>query len=317
VQETREKIRHKALSLGFDDCRFTTSASPESGERFLKWLDNSFHAEMKWIAREKSVELRLNPEKILPGAKTIICLAKSYYTGEAQEGSLESCVARYARVPDYHKTLKAPLEELAHFVSSLSSPPSKSLCFLDSGPLLERDLAQRAGLGFIGKHNSLVSKTLGNWFFLAEILTTLQMDADAPAVNLCGSCQKCLEACPTGALRAPWVLDSRKCLSYMTIEYRQDIPEEYHAAMGTKFFGCDRCLEACPWNEVVSCEAKPSVHISELPLSLKKLEQMSENKFKEYFSSSALARARRAGLIRNLRIAHKNAKNTPLGKQFL
>lgn len=312
MQEIKEKIRSQAQSLGFDDCRFTTSAPPETGKHFLSWLDNSFHAEMEWIARERSVELRLNPEKILPGVKTIICLAKSYYEGEAQEDSIEFCVARYARIPDYHKTLKPTLEQLTGFVNSLTSPAARSLFFLDTGAILERDLSQRAGIGFIGKHNNLISKKLGNWFFLAEILTTLEIEADPPEKNLCGSCQKCLDACPTGALTAPWVLDSRKCLSYITIENRKDIPKEYHSAMETRFFGCDRCLEACPWNKVVSPRNAPTSHISELPLSTKKLEQMDDASFKKNFASSPLLRAKQDGLLRNMLIAQKNGLNLPI-----
>ncbi|MCK9315384.1 MAG: tRNA epoxyqueuosine(34) reductase QueG [Verrucomicrobia bacterium] len=308
----KEKIRCRAQSLGFDDCRFTTSAPPETGEHFLSWLGNSFHGEMEWIARERSIELRLDPEKILPGAKTIICLAKSYYEGEALEDSIESCVARYARIPDYHKTLKPTLEQLTEYVNSLTSPAANSLSFLDTGAILERDLSQRAGIGFIGKHNNLISKKLGNWFFLAEILTTLEIEADLPERNLCGSCQKCLDACPTGALTAPWVLDSRKCLSYLTIENKRDIPKEYHSAVGTKFFGCDRCLEACPWNKVAPPRNALTSHISELPLSTKKLEQMDDASFKKKFASSPLLRAKRDGLLRNLLIAQKNGLNLPI-----
>lgn len=317
MQEIKEKIRCQAQDLGFDDCRFTTTDPPETGKYFLSWIGNSFHGEMDWIARERSVELRLNPGKILPGAKTIICLAKSYYEGEAQEGSAESCVARYARIPDYHKTLKLPLERLTAFVNSLTTPAAKSHPLLDTGAILERDLSQRAGIGFMGKHNNLISKKLGNWFFLAEILTTLEVDADSPAINLCGSCQKCLDACPTGALTAPWILDSRKCLSYMTIENRKDIPKEYHSKMGAIFFGCDRCLEACPWNKVVSARSALPSHISGLPLSIKKLEQMDDNTFKKHFSASPLLRAKRDGLLRNLIIAKNNGLSLPAEENFL
>ncbi len=308
----KEKIRSRAQSLGFDDCRFTTSAPPETGKQFLSWLGNSFHAEMEWIARDRSIELRLNPEKLLTGAKTIICLAKSYYEGEALEDSIESRVARYARIPDYHKTLKPTLDQLTVYISSLTTPAAKSLSFLDTGAILERDLSQRAGIGFIGKHNNLISKKLGNWFFLAEILTTLEVEADPPEKNLCGSCQKCLDACPTGALTAPWVLDSRKCLSYMTIENRKGIPKEYHSAIGTKFFGCDRCLEACPWNKVVSPRNALKSHISELPLSTKNLEQMDDASFNKKFASSPLLRAKRNGILRNLLIAQKNGLSLPI-----
>ncbi len=248
---TRENIRQKALQLGFDDCKFTSSESPASYTHYLRWIQNGYHAEMSWIASERHLLRRQNPENILPGVKTIICLAKNYNTPAPPPDSVAAHIARYARIPDYHKTLRTPLKQLTDYLSQIDpNADCKSIAYADTGAILERDLAQRAGLGFVGKHTALIHPRLGTWFFLAEILTTLQIQPDTPSTlqNTCKNCNLCLQACPTGALNAPYQLDARRCLSYLTIEHHGEIPNELLPLTQERFFGCDRCLEACPHN---------------------------------------------------------------------
>jgi epoxyqueuosine reductase len=259
----KEKIRQRALELGFDDCRFTTADVPASTGQFQDWLAEKRHGEMAWL--ERNVPKRIDPHRVLTGAKSIICLAASYEISnssrsrreEAQTFSNQSLVtstptagivARYAQFTDYHDVLGGRLKELTRFVNQLGGAETHSLWHVDTGPMLERDFAQRAGLGFIGKHTNVISRQFGNWILLGEIITTLELEPDAPEKNHCGNCTRCIEACPTRAITAPFQLDARRCISYLTIELKGPIPVELRPALGHRIFGCDDCLAACPWN---------------------------------------------------------------------
>jgi epoxyqueuosine reductase len=227
----KEAIRQRALELGFDDCRFTTAAPPASAPHLQRWLTAGQQGEMAWLAR--NAEKRAEPDRVLAGAKTVISLAVSYATrAECRVTSDEiatpasshpspvtrhGVIARYAQFTDYHDVLAEKLKTLSTFVDQLA-PDTHSLWYVDTGPILERDLGQRAGIGFVGKHTNLISRRLGNWIFLAEILTTLELEPDAPEKNRCGSCSRCITACPTRAITAPFQLDARLCISYLTIE---------------------------------------------------------------------------------------------------
>ena len=212
----KETIRQHALALGFDDCHFTTAAPPESAPHLQSWLSEKRHGEMNWI--ERNAAKRVDPQLVLPNARSVICLAVSYHLNTepstvSRQPSGE--VARYARYTDYHNVLAEKLKSLSAFVDQ-SSANVRSLWYMDTGPVLERDFAQRAGLGFVGKHTNVISRKLGNWIFLAEILTTLELEPDAPEKNRCGSCSRCIAACPTNAITAPFQLDARLCISYLT-----------------------------------------------------------------------------------------------------
>jgi len=301
--ETKQRIMEQARRLGFNDCRFTTAEPPASSSIFLQWLAEGCHAGMRWMESERSIRGRLDPRNALPDAKTVICLAASYYLTGPQNTS----VARYARVADYHETLQAPLGELCRFIENIEGPAEHIAAVFasDSSHLLERDLAQRAGLGFIGKNNNLISPRLGSWFFLSEIITTLELEPDPPLSLQCGTCERCLKACPTGALTARH-LDARRCLSYLTIEHRGDISSEFHAAMGDRFFGCDRCLEACPWNRFAQPTSMPPMTLDDELFTTEQLESMDNAAFKKRFAGTSFLRAKRDGLLRNLRITEKN-----------
>jgi epoxyqueuosine reductase len=305
----RTAIRQRARELGFDECRFTSAAAPATAETFQDWLARDQHGEMAWLQRNAAK--RIDPQLVLPGAKTILVLAASYDRKDRQTepgSNNPGVVARYARFDDYHDVLGGRLRELAAFINSLGGPEARSLWYVDTGPLLERDLAQRAGLGFAGKHTNLISRNLGNWFFLSEILTTIELEPDAPEKNHCGRCTRCITACPTNAIVAPFQLDARKCISYLTIELKGSIPVELRPALGNRIYGCDDCLAACPWNRFAQEGSLMKQHARtnlDSP-DLIELLQLDDAGFKARFAGSPILRTKRRGLLRNVCVALGN-----------
>jgi epoxyqueuosine reductase len=317
----KEVIRQRAQELGFDDCRFTSATVPASAEQFHRWLVQKNHGEMAWL--ERNAEKRVDPQKVLPGAKSIIALATSYATSqECGAGSAKPAsapchaslisrhaeIARYARYADYHDVLACHLKDLTEFVNRLGGAQTRSLWYVDTGPVLERDLAQRAGLGFVGKHTNVISRRLGNWIFLAEILTTLEFDPDPSEKNHCGSCTRCITACPTNAITAPFQLDARKCISYLTIELKGSIPIEFRPAIGNRIFGCDDCLAACPWNRFARVgRLMQSYTRADLRQpDLIELLQLDNAGFKSKFAGTPMLRTKRRGVLRNVCVALGN-----------
>lgn len=316
-------IRQRALELGFDDCRFTSAAAPASADQFQNWLAGNQHGEMTWL--ERTAPRRIDPQKVLPDAKSIIVVAASYVAGDkwqvagdtnlkaettchASRVTCHGLTARYARFADYHTVLGGQLKTLTEFVNQLGNNGTRSLWYVDSGPLLERDFAQRAGLGFIGKHTNLISRQFGNWILLGEIITTLELEPDAPDKNHCGKCTRCLAACPTRAITAPFQLDARKCISYLTIELKGSIPIELRPAIGNRIFGCDDCLAVCPWNrfaregKLMKASARPELAAPDLIALL----QLDEAGFKSRFAGTPILRTKRRGLLRNVCVALGN-----------
>ena len=324
-------LLQRAAELGFDDCRITTAAPPASATDFERALAEGRHAEMAWLA--KAPEKRADLARVLPGIRSVVTLAVSYHRNlvegpQAERGAPESScdhghgsdldpvpgsgprgiVARYAQHPDYHDLLKDPLRTLTEFLDVAAGVSQRSLWYVDTGPILERDLAQRAGIGFVGKHTNLISRSLGNWFLLAEILTTAELEPDAPEHNRCGSCTRCLNACPTGALPAPFTLDARRCISYLTIEHRSSIPEDLRPAIGDRIFGCDDCLAACPWNRFArEGSILRTHHRADLARpDLVNWLDLDEAAFKSRFAGTPLLRTKRRGLLRNVCVALGN-----------
>ena len=305
----KSSLRQYALALGFDDCRCTTAVPPARAAALHQWLAEERHGEMTWLAR--NADKRADPQKVLPGAKSIILLAASYHLDlqQGKPGAREiGIIARYARFADYHEVLAAPLKKLTDFVNRLGGTDTRSLWYVDTGPVLERYLAQRAGLGFIGKHTNLISRPLGNWFFIAEILTTLELEPDAPGRNHCGTCSRCITACPTQAITAPYQLDARKCISYLTIELKGAIPIELRRAMGNRIYGCDDCLAACPWNRfaregrLMKAQARNDL----TQPGLRELLRLDSAAFKSRFAATPILRTKRRGLLRNACVALGN-----------
>jgi epoxyqueuosine reductase len=302
-------LRQRAAELGFDDCRFTTAAPPAGAEKFRDWLAQKNHGEMAWL--ERNTEKRIDPQKVLAGAKTIIVLAATYHA-ESPKSKVQSpksgVVARYAQFEDYHDVLTARLKQLSNFVNQLGGAETCSLWYVDTGPVLERDFAQRAGIGFIGKHTNVISRKLGNWIFLAEILTTLELEADAPEKNHCGHCTRCLAACPTAAITAPFQLDARRCISYLTIELKGSIPVEFRPAIGNRIYGCDDCLAVCPWNKFARTGnlLRPHARADLASPDLIELLQLDNAGFKSRFAGSPILRTKRRGFLRNVCVALGN-----------
>jgi epoxyqueuosine reductase len=302
-------LRVRARELGFDDCRVTAADAPESATRFRQWLDEGRQGEMAWL--ERNAAKRVDPQQVLPGARSIITLAASYHIANCRWLNADwqsGVVARYACYRDYHNPLGQRLKLLSQFVNQLGGAGTRSLWYVDTGPLLERDLAQRAGLGFIGKHTNLISRRLGNWILLSEIITTLELDPDSPERNRCGSCTRCIAACPTEAITGPFRLDARRCISYLTIELRGPIPVELRRAMGNRIFGCDDCLAVCPWNRFAQAGQLMKTH--ERPdlarPDLRELLALDEAGFKRRFGGTPMLRTGRRGLRRNVCVALGN-----------
>jgi epoxyqueuosine reductase len=302
-------VVQRARDLGFDECRFTTAEAPEHREAFTRWLTAQHHGEMMWI--ERNAHKRVDPQQVLANAKTIVTLAVSYaFPAEDLTNALtpNGVVARYARYTDYHDVLVEPLKALTCFINENADPGTQSLWYVDTGPLLERDLAQRAGIGFVGKHTNLISRELGNWFFLAEIITTARFEPDTGERNRCGTCTRCLTACPTKAITAPFELDARRCISYLTIELKGSIPVEFRRAIGNRIYGCDDCLAACPWNRFAQAGHLMQDHRRtdlDSPALLELL-NLSDAEFKQKFAGSPILRTKRRGLLRNVCIALGN-----------
>jgi len=321
----KSAIRQRAFELGFDDCRFTTAAPVELASHLHNWLEQGWHGQMTYLAR--TAEKRANPQLLLPGARTVITLAASYadppppdtpaksigsfahhHTAGAGLARPIGLIARYAQFEDYHAVLAGPLKELAQFVCRLGGVGTRAVWYVDTGPVLERALAQRAGLGFVGKHTNLVSRRLGNWFFLAELVTSLELEPDEPAKNRCGKCTRCICACPTGAIVAPFKLDARRCISYLTIENKDAIPAEFRPLIGKRIFGCDSCLAACPWNRF----ARPGTLMQKHKRAnldtpdLIELLALRQAEFDQKFGTTPIARAKLTGLLRNVCVALGN-----------
>ena len=309
----KKAIEVKARELGFDVCRFTTADPPGHAPQFERWLAAGRHGEMGYLQRNSPK--RVDPQLVLEKAKTIIVLAVSY----APEASANreahpplqtffGTVARYARYSDYHDVIGERLKLLTAFVNEFDPANAHSLWYVDTGPILERDFAERAGVGFIGKHTNLISRGLGNWIFLAEIITTLEFEADAPEKNRCGSCTRCIAACPTDAITAPFELDARRCISYLTIELKGSIPIEFRSAIGDRIYGCDDCLAACPWNRFARAGKLMKAHVKpELAApDLIELIGLDETAFRRRFFGTPMIRTKRRGLLRNVCVALGN-----------
>jgi len=310
----KERIRVRAFELGFDGCGFTGAGVPDHAGAFAAWLRDGCHGGMGYL--ERNAAKRSDPGLVLEGARTVILVAVSYHheggvgggNGGGVAGGPTGVVARYARHRDYHDVLAGPLRALREEVDALGDGGTRSLEYIDTGPLLERDLAHRAGLGFVGKHTNLIHRGLGNWFFLGAILTTLELEPDEPAVSRCGRCTRCLGACPTGAITEPYRLDARRCISYLTIEHRGPIPVELRPMIGARVFGCDDCLAVCPWNRFArEGRLMREARLAALDApSLVGLLEIGEDEFRARFRGTPFARTKRRGLLRNVAVALGN-----------
>ncbi len=301
-----ERIKARARAVGFDLAGIATLSPATTGGAYRRWLERGDQAGMSWM--ERNTGLREDPRGLLAGARSALVVALRYAplagAEEPPPGDLWPRVARYARGLDYHDLIRDRLKELAGEIE-LEWPGTGTRACVDTAPLLERELAARAGLGAIGKNTNLLNPEVGSWFLLGELLLTLDLPADPPVADLCGNCTRCLDACPTGALPEPWRLDARRCISYWTIEHRGEIPEAIRPALADWVFGCDICQEVCPWNRRGEPVDHPELAVpaGRRELDLVGLLELGEVEFGELFRGSPMKRARREGLERNVALA--------------
>ncbi len=309
--EIKSGLRRRAAAIGFDVCRIAPAGAPPHAGEFRAWLKAGAAAEMDWI--ERGAEKRCDPQKVLAGARSVIVLAMNYWQGDGEgrrekgegERAKGGRIARYAWGDDYHDVMLPKLRELEAFLSSLGG---RQKVYVDTGPVLERDFAAEAGIGWHGKSTMLLNRTLGTWFFLGEILTTLELPVDSPQVARCGSCTRCIDACPTAAITAPHQLDARRCISYLTIELKGSIPLEFRPLIGDRIYGCDDCLDACPWNRFaqVSRESSFAAGPAVGQMGLRDFLALDDRQFREMFRSSPIKRIKRRGFLRNVCVALGN-----------
>ena len=306
-----QEIRAKATELGFVSCGFARAdAAPDAGEALRAWLAEGRHGEMRWM--EDRAEQRASPNGLWPEAKSVIALAMSYAPASdpmalAGHGELGR-ISVYAQGGDYHKTVKKALKALGRWLAETHGGELK--VFVDTAPVMEKPLAAAAGLGWQGKHTNLLSREHGNWLFLGIVMTSLDLAPDDPASEHCGSCTRCITACPTGAITGPGRIDARACISYLTIEHAGPIPEQYRAAIGNRIYGCDDCLAVCPWNRFAESAAANRAFLPRAELAAPRLANLlalDDAAFRETFSGSPIKRIGRNRMIRNCLIAAGNS----------
>ena len=301
-----EAVKAKAAEFGFDLCGIAPAEPFDALNRLSEWLARGHAADMHWL--ERSVAKRLDPRQVLPGARAIVSCAVVYNTDRPYSNTLprdHAAVARYAWGDDYHVVIEKRLEAFETWLRSESGDGFLSRRYVDTGPLSEKAIAARAGLGWIGKNTCLVNQQLGSWLFLGEIITNLPLAPDAPVFDRCGTCTLCLDACPTGALTEPYLLDARKCLSYVTIEHRGDLPADAAAAIANHVYGCDVCQDVCPWNRRAAVSSDPAWQQRDAwhPVPLAEMAARSDDELRGAMKGSAMKRAGVKGLRRNLEAA--------------
>jgi len=323
LDELKTRLIERARALGFASVGFASAADdPVRGERLREWLAAGMHGEMEWM--EARADVRQGPQAMWPEARSVIALGMSYAPGAdplALEGDPERArISVYAQGGDYHKTVKKALKALARFIVEQS--PSELKVFVDTAPVMEKPLAQAAGIGWQGKHTNLVSREHGSWLFLGVILTELELEPDAPAEQgtHCGTCTRCLDACPTQAIGPSHRIDARKCISYLTIEHDGPIPVEFREAMGNRIYGCDDCLAVCPWNRFADAAAANRAFLPRAELaapSLADLLRLDDAGFREMFAGSPIKRIGRNRMIRNCLVAAGNSQSSEMTQSVL
>lgn len=305
---TKETLRDEARRLGFDHCGIAAATRAPHADALDSWLLNGHHATMEWMKRTS--EQRADPTTLLPGASSVIVLATNYYReAEQNSDSQTGRIARYAWGADYHDVITPRLRALSQ---KLETAGGEQRYFVDGGPVLERDWAAVSGVTWHGKSTMGIHPRMGTWFFLSVILTTLEFEPDSALPDRCGRCTRCIDACPTGAIGKPYSLDARRCISFLTIENKGAIPEEFREAMGDRIFGCDDCLDACPWNRFAQAsrdaQLAPAAHILNMPL--REFLALDDAGFKSLFAASPILRAKRRGFLRNVCVALGNKGTT-------
>lgn len=294
-------IKAEAKHLGFMACGISKVVFlEEEAPRLEKWLQNKHHGEMTYM--ENHFDKRLDPSKLVEGAKSVVSLVFNYFTDQKQEDPTAPKISKYAFGDDYHEVIKGKLRALMEFISEkIGEVNGRS--FVDSAPVLDKVWAKKSGLGWIGKNSNLINKKTGSFFFLAELIIDLELDyEEKSSKDHCGTCTKCIDACPTDAIIAPYVVDGSQCISYLTIELKNEIPKEFKGKMDNWMFGCDICQDICPWNKfsILHTEPRFTPHEGLLELSMRDWQEITEDTFKKVFKNSAVKRTKFSGLRRTI-----------------
>ncbi len=298
-------VKEQAYRLGFDYCGISRAGKlSEESDHLSTWLERGYHGKMAYL--ENHFEKRLDPALLVRGARSVISVLYNYYSPVPAGRRGNYKISRYAMGRDYHKVIRKKLKQLLSVLRE-SFGPFEGRAFVDSAPVMERQWAAKAGLGWLGKNGLLINREAGSYFFIAELIVDLEFACDGPVKDYCGKCTRCLEACPTGALEAPGVLNASKCISYLTIELKEEIPESFAGQYSQWIFGCDICQEVCPWNRFARPHREPAFMASEELLSRSKedWENMTEEDFERMTAGTALKRAKYDGIKRNIRFLSK------------
>ena len=295
-----ELIKTEAKRLGFLSCGISKAEFLETeAPRLEKWLNKNMHGEMKYM--ENHFDKRLDPTKLVEGSKSVVSLLLNYVPSELQKDKSAPKISKYAYGTDYHFVIKDKLKSLLHYIQN-EIGEVHGRAFVDSAPVLDKAWAAKSGLGWIGKHSNLLTQQVGSFYFIAELIIDLELDYDTPTTDHCGTCTACIDACPTQAITEPYVVDGSKCISYFTIELKENIPTEFKGQFDNWMFGCDVCQDVCPWNRFSKSHNEPlfNPHPELLEMTKKDWEEITEDTFKKVFQKSAVKRTKYSGLVRNI-----------------
>tara|TARA_R110000851_G_scaffold67281_4_gene152093 strand:+ start:2241 stop:3161 length:921 start_codon:yes stop_codon:yes gene_type:complete len=299
IHEHTQLIKAEAKRLGFLSCGISKAEFlEEEAPRLENWLKKNMHGEMGYM--ENHFDKRLDPTKLVEGSKSVISLLLNYFPGESQKENTYK-LSKYAYGQDYHHVIKSKLKELQNFISEEIGEVS-GRAFVDSAPVLDKAWAAKSGLGWIGKHSNLLTQQVGSFYFIAELIVDLELEYDHRVTDHCGTCTACIDACPTQAIVEPYVVDGSKCISYLTIELKNEIPSEFQGKMDDWMFGCDVCQDVCPWNRFSKSHREPLFNPNPdlLSMTKKDWDEITEDVFKKVFQKSAVKRTKFSGLKRNI-----------------
>jgi epoxyqueuosine reductase len=299
------EIKQRAKQIGFDLVGIAPAKSSNYKEYFRNWLANGNAGEMQYL--HQRFDERVDPATYLPGARSVICVAMNYHVPVDSISSEQGRIAQYALGDDYHELLKSRLFSLADWLRELF-PDAQTRVAVDTAPVMEKELAARAGIGWMGKNTCIINEQIGSWIFLGEIITTLELPPDEPAIDRCGTCRRCIDECPTQAITEPYQLDARRCISYLTIEHRQEIAAEFHRSIGEWLYGCDICQDVCPWNGKATATDGPQLQsrFADGRIDLQELLGWQDEDYREKLRGSAMKRVKLPILQRNAKIVLEN-----------
>ncbi len=300
ITKHTQLIKSESKRLGFDYCGISKADFlEEEAPRLENWLNNNMHGQMSYM--QHYFDKRLDPRLLVPGARSVISLLLNYFPDEAQMDATAPKISKYAYGKDYHLVIKEKLNELLEFIKENIGNVDGRV-FVDSAPVMDKVWAKKSGLGWIGKNSNLINKNSGSFYFIAELITDLELEADGPIKDYCGTCTRCIDACPTNAIVAPYMVDGSKCISYFTIELKENIPNEVKGKMDNWVFGCDVCQDVCPWNSFSKPTKEKNFSANDNLLKMTKNDwyELTEETFKKVFKDSAVKRTKYKGLLRNL-----------------